>query len=83
MKISETTKFYLSSLVLLPLFAIWIAISIYKGDGVPLAEMAITFCVVAVFLVRHLRRYGPRGAWRLPRDKDSHARGDGSADRLS
>ena len=64
MRISEATKFHLSTVLLvLVLIGGWALLSLYLERDIPVANMVIFLCTSVVFYLWHLARYGPRHFW--------------------
>ena len=65
---TSTIVFHLASgLTLVAVYAIWVAVALYEGEGIPVGEMIIFGCVMAVLYVVYVRRYGPQGILLRPR----------------
>ena len=66
---TSTIMFHLATdrLTLVAIYAIWVAVALYEGEGIPVGEMIIFGCVMAVLYVVYVRRYGPQGILLRPR----------------
>ena len=69
MKTSPIVFHLVSCLTLLAIYGIWIVVALYEGEGIPVGEMIIFGCVMAVLYVVYLRRYGPHGLLLRPRTR--------------